>query len=96
MILYALNAGGGRFDPAFDAHVLPIQAWAFAWWQHWQPVQALQEALAQAIMKLAETKGSVWQRVTGPVSALVAKVVLLPSFASQLCFPALPPSFAPQ
>ncbi len=34
MILYALNAGGGCFDPAFDAHVLPIQAWAFAWWQH--------------------------------------------------------------
>ncbi len=30
MILYALNAGGGCFDPAFDAHVLPIQAWAFA------------------------------------------------------------------
>ncbi len=32
MILYALNAGGGCLDPAFDAHVLPIQAWAFAWW----------------------------------------------------------------
>jgi hypothetical protein len=72
MVLHALDAGGGSLDPAFDAHVLPIQTWALAWWQQWQPAAQLCGALEEAILKLSSARDSVWRRVVGPATTLVA------------------------
>ena len=37
LIFYAADGTKGTMDAAFDAHVLPLRAWALAWWQQWQP-----------------------------------------------------------
>ncbi len=70
LVLRSLDAGGGTLDPAFDAHVLPGRA--YAWWQHWQPAQALQNAVAHAIIRLSMAAGPMWQVVAGLVATLVA------------------------
>ncbi len=31
LVLYALDGNTGTLDPAFDAHVQPLQSWALAW-----------------------------------------------------------------
>ena len=62
----------GTADPAFDAHVQPIAKWALAWWQHWQTSKTLSSAFANATNKLDTCKASVWMKVTGPVTALLA------------------------
>ena len=57
-ILHAIDRATGTLDPAFDAHVLPIQTWATAWWEFWRSTRAMQQALADAILKLGDAKGS--------------------------------------
>ena len=71
-ILYALDAGGGTLDPAFDAHVGPVKSWAFASWEGWFTREQLDVAFAEASLKLARCKGSWWSAVVGPTTALVA------------------------
>ena len=74
-MLNAIDGASGTLDPAFDAHVLPIQTWATAWWEHWRSEATMREALAEAILKLSSTKGSLWRLVTGPVATLVASAI---------------------
>ena len=61
----------GRADPAFDAHLLPIGAWADAVWHTWLPHNVLQQITAAAQNKLADAANR-WQRVAGPAAATVA------------------------
>ena len=71
-ILWAYDGTSGTLDPAFDAHVLPLSYWATAWWQRWRPAGALSEALKKAQRKLSGPNRTMWARVTGPTTAVVA------------------------
>ncbi len=73
--LSAIDGASGTLDPAFDAHVLPIQTWATAWWERWRSVATMPQALAEAILKLNGATGSPWRGVTGPVTTLVASAL---------------------
>ena len=72
LVLYAGDSAGGRADPAFEAHALPIKFWALAWWQSWRTHDELEDAHAKATHKLLHTRGSVWQAVTGSATAVIA------------------------
>ena len=65
---------GGTADPAFDAHALPIKAWTLAYWQYWQPWIVLDNAFDHAAASLQSVVRTPWDKVTGPVSALLASV----------------------
>ena len=72
LVLWACDTQHGTTDPAFDAHVLPLQFWAMAWWQKWRPRATLQLAVRGGQRKLSGSLNSPWQRVTGPATAVVA------------------------
>ena len=69
-----LDGAYGALDPAFEAHVAPLKSWATAWWERWFSVEDLEMAFHIASMKLAASAGSVWARVTGPVTAMLASL----------------------
>eukprot|EP00973_Karenia_brevis_P029873 4119788-Karenia_brevis.AAC.1 len=71
MTLYALDGTGGTLDPAFHAHLLPLQTWATAWWQRWVPEHKMQQAFVQAELKLSEIGRCKWRAVTGPITAMI-------------------------
>ena len=74
LVLLAHDLSCGTVDPAFNAHVAPVKAWALAWWQQWQPPERLQAAyvIAKAkIRKAKQLKCSPWQVVSGPTAALI-------------------------
>jgi len=73
-ILLAADAQGGTLDPAFDAHVLLVKVWAMAYWQHWQAWTVLDDAFYKAVASLQTVVRTPWDKVTGPVSALVASI----------------------
>ena len=77
LVLWAIDQARGTMDPAFDAHVLPIKFWALAVWQEWRPRRMLERALLDARTKLLTFKTSVWQKVVGPASAIVASAARL-------------------
>ena len=45
-----------------------------AWWQGWQPPTVLDEAIIEAAAKLRTCARTTWDKVTGPIAALVATV----------------------
>ena len=70
-LILADGPNGGRADPAFDAHQMPICQWAQAVWESWLPVLSLQTLAANASKKLKHSRCP-WKVVVGPGSALVA------------------------
>ena len=74
LVLMAIDGPTGTLDPAFEAHVGPLKHWALAVWEKWQPIKHMQEVFSGAALKLAEAKGSVWSRVHGPTTALIASI----------------------
>ena len=70
--LYPFDAHTATLDPAFDAHVLPPQSLALAWWESWQPRESLNAAIQLAKTKVLRDGAAVWSRVTGPIGAAVA------------------------
>jgi len=72
LVLLVQDMAGGTVDPAFAAHTLPIQQWASAWWQRWQAPTRLNRSFKIAVRKLRAANRTVWDVVSGPVSALVA------------------------
>ena len=73
-VLLLADAGGGTTDPAFDAHALLLKQWALAWWQQWQHPRTLRRAFHSAAARLRTAERTVWDLVTGPVTALLASV----------------------
>ena len=71
-IMLVDTAAGYWGDPAYDAHVQPLQYLSMAWWEAWAPPAALREGSVMAIRKLAAASGSVWTLVNGPLTAAVA------------------------
>ena len=77
-LVWALAHGAtGTADPAFDAHAGPIKYWALAFWEGWFDEVAIEETLGKARAKLNVTGKSIWGRVTGPATALVATLARL-------------------
>ena len=74
LTLLALDGANGCLDPAFDVHVSPIKHWALAWWEKWEEPQALEAAFQAAGLRLASTAQTLWRRVTGPTTALLASM----------------------
>jgi hypothetical protein len=73
-VLSALDAGGGRVVPAFDARVLPIRQWASAVWEGWAPATLLCSAMRHAAHQVRGAQRSVWDRATGPAAAVTATI----------------------
>ena len=72
LVWAAIDGASGVADPAFEAHDGPIKYWATAFWECWFSVPLLTEAIERAMEKLKVTRKSIWGRVTGPATALVA------------------------
>ena len=58
-------------DPAFDASLLGLKHWAYAWWEGWQKRALLCDAFRLAAGKMAVKMPNRWMRVTGPAAALL-------------------------
>ena len=62
LALLAIDGNSGTMDPAFLAHVSPIQHWALAIWDHWFPVELISSTLSMAERKMSkrfvENKGT--------------------------------------
>ena len=69
--LYMHDITGSRLDPAFDAHALPLQYLALAWWEKWTDPRRLAAQFTTAWYKLAAQAWN-WRGVTGPMSAAIA------------------------
>ena len=82
----------GRLDPAFDAHVKPIAAWATAWWEDWRSPEQLTQAFrdADAALRRSSTstssssnssstaaEQSLWHKVKGPTAAAILSAARL-------------------
>ena len=74
LVLFALDAGKGTLDPAYDVTTLPLKHWALAWWEGWVSPVDLSRAAKYAAAALRPAATSVWSRVTGPVAALLASI----------------------
>jgi hypothetical protein len=68
----ALDGASGAADPAFEAHEGPIKYWAIAFWEQWFEQEVLTDAIQAARGKLKVFGRSVWGRVAGPATALIA------------------------
>ena len=73
----AVDGTSGMGDPAFEAHVGPVKYWALAFWEGWFPQEDLTRAIENARAKLNVKGRSVWGRVTGPATALIATTMRL-------------------
>ena len=71
-VLWSLDGQSGTLDPAFQAHTEPLKMWATAWWDGWFTPDVLQQAFAEASIKVASSDKSWWGRTAGPVAAFVA------------------------
>ena len=69
--LYMHDVAGSRLDPAFDAHALPLQFYALAWWESWAEPETLRKHFTAACYKLAAAEWR-WNIVTGPITAVIA------------------------
>ena len=72
LILHTADANGGTLDPAFDAHLQPLQSLALAWWQEWQNRAAMTLAVRRAQETVINNGTASWGKVTGPISAAIA------------------------
>ena len=72
LALLAIDGTCGKLDPAFAAHAGPVLHWAKATWDSWFPARQMEDAFIRATAKLAGARGTVWNVVTGPVTALIA------------------------
>ena len=44
-LMLADESEGGRADPAFDAHMMPIGQWSLAVWESWLPLNGLYQLI---------------------------------------------------
>ena len=72
LVWASIDGAGGTADPAFEAHEGPIKYWATAFWESWFSQEILIKAIEDAQVKLKVFGRSVWSRVTGSATALVA------------------------
>ena len=71
VLIFADDTDSHTTDPAFAAHVLPIQYWAEAVWEGRRAREQLTRDLMNARVRLARAR-SPWAAVTGPAAAFLA------------------------
>ena len=72
LALILADAGpAGRADPAHEAHLQPIGAWADAVWHLWLPLGVLHRIVETKLTVLVAVK-SLWHHVRGPGAAMIA------------------------
>ena len=67
--LYAVDGCRGTIDPAFNAHCLPILAWATALWEGWYPDVLVEASYHHAVARVDALKKP-WSYV-GPVGGTI-------------------------
>ena len=72
LVWATLDGASGTADPAFEAHSGPIKYRALSFWEGWFPFADNEKTLEMAKQKLKGTKRSLWAKVTGPATALIA------------------------
>ena len=72
-VLYVVDAATTTLDPAFDAHVLPMESLTLAGCERWQPREWLSEAVLLAKEKVVQDGVAVWSNVTGPIGGSCGK-----------------------
>ena len=72
LVLYTADAAGGTLDPAFDAHVQPLQSWSLACWQKWQPLESMRKVMRHARERIMNDGKASWAKVSGPAAAALA------------------------
>ena len=77
--MVCLLSPDGFTDPAIDAHLLPIMAWARAVWLGRIPLSDLQLVIDRASEKLGESVHP-WRQVTGPGQAYLLTLLRLGCF----------------
>ena len=77
LVWASVDGNLGTADPAFEAHAGPMKYWALAFWESWFTDTEMVNALADARHKLNVKGKSVWARVTGPATAIVATMMRL-------------------
>ena len=70
-LIIADNGRNRKADPAFDAHQLPIGAWAEACWQGWMHYTTL-EGMVQGARRALLRARRPWAVVKGPAAAMMA------------------------
>ncbi len=68
LVLYAVDGTDGTLDPAFAAHLLPLKAWATAWWERWSHPESLENAYWSAQRTLQGGVQKPWARAAGPAA----------------------------
>ena len=68
----------GVADPAFQAHLQPIVAWAHAIWAAWLPLEDLRHMATWAVRRLASASKP-WASACGPATATAASLARLGS-----------------
>ena len=71
--LWLHDVAGGKTDPAYDAHELPVLNYAKACLEDWLPKDIISTAHEDAKSKLFEAEGK-WNAVTGPFAAVIKTV----------------------
>ena len=74
MVLLVMDGPFGTLDPAFHAHCEPLKMWATAWWESWFPSSTMDEAFAEASLKVGAKEGSWWGSSAGPMTTLIASL----------------------
>ena len=69
-LMIADGSSGGRADPAFDAHMMPIGEWALACWEGWTTDGAMDVMIKDAKTRLKGARNQ-WAKVCGPAAAMI-------------------------
>ena len=72
VVLSSLDGDKGTLDPAFDAHLLGLRHWAYAWWEQWLPTTVLEDTFQAVSSRLDDLTN--WRLVAGPTAALLCSL----------------------
>ena len=72
MVLHLLDGPVGTLDPMFDASLLGLRHWAYAWWESWIKGEWLIEGFQFAAAKLNDL--TEWRKAHGPTTSLLCSL----------------------
>ena len=72
LVLHLLDGPSGTMDPMFDASLLGLRHWAYAWWESWLRAEWLVEGFQLAAAKLNDL--SEWRKAHGPTTSLLCSL----------------------
>ncbi len=69
--LWMLDGAAGTMDPGFDAVVLGLRHWCYAWWEKWFTPAVLTGAFDCTTNAINFQKEVAWNKVAGPMAAML-------------------------